>query len=361
MPVAESKSLFVSGNSKRFSAGRRYYVGYDESVVSGIEEYLPQQVENAPSPVTTMRDVTLVAPAVPEDRKSMAGGVYRDGTYLPEFALMRADRPFSLPGAGVPEGSSETLEEAWFGGYLLNPFGHFIVESISRLLDERVILSELPIAFLVPFRVNKRKRLFRAARFMTEIFGLLRIDPKRLRFCITAMEIRRMHSVAPYLVARGKLNVAALPILKSCYGEPKQGADRIYLSRSRVRSKRGIAGENKIEDMLAGYGFSIVHPQEHSVAEQIGMLNAAHTIVGIEGSALHTLMFAHGRKNVVVLSHDKPTATYTMLDESFDGDTYYFRNELNENQVASRNEWTISQKLIDRLEDMIVDIGGAAR
>jgi hypothetical protein len=352
MPHAGSSITRIVGAPKRFTKGCRTYVGYEANVVSEIEKALPLQTENVPGTVTTRENVTLLAPLVP-DRKSMVGGVYQSGQYLSEFALFRGARPFTLAVSKLSgEDPAEVIGEAWFGGYLLNPFGHFIVESIARLLDERIISSHLPIVFMVPRRPVV-KRDFRLAKFMVEIFGLLGIEASRIKLCTSSMLVATMHSIAPFLIARGKFNVAAIPVLKSCARVDSDGPARIYLSRLKVRSRRGISGEEKVEDLMAARGFAIVHPQEHSVAQQIAMLSAADTIVGIEGSALHTLMFARGRKKVIVLSHDAPTATYTMLDESFDGDTFYLRNGSAENEGSTRGDWSISSKLVDSLDTMI--------
>ena len=69
---------------------------------------------------------------------------------------------------------------------------------------------------------------------------------------------------------------------------PADGPERIYVSRSRLPSKRGsILMEERLEALLEAEGYTVIHPQEESLERQIAIWKAARRVVALDGSALH--------------------------------------------------------------------------
>ena len=62
------------------------------------------------------------------------------------------------------------------------------------------------------------------------------------------------------------------------------------------------------EERLAAAGWTVVHPERMSVAEQVQVLASAVHVAGIEGSAFHTLLLLRGFSGTVdvLTRHDSP-------------------------------------------------------
>jgi capsular polysaccharide biosynthesis protein len=83
------------------------------------------------------------------------------------------------------------------------------------------------------------------------------------------------------------------------------GAGRlVYLSRRQFREGlfNAVEGEERIEAMLAGMGFSIVAPELLSLAQQVGIYTGAACLVSEYSSASHNALFAPRGARVVVLN-----------------------------------------------------------
>ena len=72
---------------------------------------------------------------------------------------------------------------------------------------------------------------------------------------------------------------------------PGAGSDKIYVSRSKLEREGGFIAETQLEERLAKQGFAVVHPQEHSLSQQIAIYNGASRLIFAEGSALHLFAF----------------------------------------------------------------------
>ena len=79
-----------------------------------------------------------------------------------------------------------------------------------------------------------------------------------------------------------------------------EGPEKLYISRSRLGPQRGaLLGEAALEALLEAEGYTIFHPQEHSLEVQIAHYRAAKQVIAAEGSSLHLFAFA-GRPDAQV-------------------------------------------------------------
>jgi len=70
------------------------------------------------------------------------------------------------------------------------------------------------------------------------------------------------------------------------------GAKKIWVSRRNNQRARRVVNEDELLPVLADRGFSVIAPDEWSVAEQIAMFQAAHVIVGPHGGGLTNMIYA---------------------------------------------------------------------
>lgn len=179
-----------------------------------------------------------------------------------------------------------------FGGILYGHFGHFIVESLSRLwaLDAEGVEAD----------------------------GIL-FTPKVVTFAeSSALKQQKLAALLgsrlPFVVAREPLQVDELYVPAQGFGmndlidgstayrnffnthagaaiEP-MGEEKLYISRSLLPRDRGsVLGEYKLEEYLREEGYDIFHPQRATAEEQIARYKAARLIVSVDCSPVHMLAY----------------------------------------------------------------------
>lgn len=77
--------------------------------------------------------------------------------------------------------------------------------------------------------------------------------------------------------------------------------EKIYISRSRISGRR-LLNELQVEELFLGLGFSIIHPQDLSAADQVKIFSNACLIAGSGGSAMHNSLFANENSKVLILA-----------------------------------------------------------
>jgi glycosyl transferase family 61 len=177
-------------------------------------------------------------------------------------------------------------EPVLWGGGMLAPYGHFVIESVSRLwpLLPGAELEGLPVVFVTP--VNHR-----LAREWLDAFGARRVElPER-----SAVRFARLHVSEP----AWQIDAWAAPEIREIHLQVRRnleipeaaGGGVLWLSRSRLQRRRRAYDECLLEWILKPH-VTVLHPQERTLPEQIAAVEAAGAVVGIIGSAFHGLLMA---------------------------------------------------------------------
>lgn len=225
------------------------------------------------------------------------GGVLAaDGTPCLHAVTWRGTRPMLSPPA-LPEGPFARLSgRHLYAGQLWAHFGHFLCESLPRLwalahaggLDGIVFLPKRP------HQVTGRAEPLLA--WQREMFELLDLGlPVRILDRPTVIE----ELVVPGQGFGIGPMFAGTSLFRSfvrdrfARGVVPDGPERLYLSRAGLGgAEGGILAETRIEASLAQAGYTVFHPQRHSIAAQVAAYRAARAVVGPDGSAFHLLAFA---------------------------------------------------------------------
>lgn len=168
-----------------------------------------------------------------------------------------------------------------FAGYLFPHYGHFLLESLSRLW----FIKQNPDLPLVWLGVHNQDEFNAMQR---ELFDLLGIrNPMLIVTEQTSVEnLLVPHDGYIIHTTYRPEQVQALKLRGGCDTIPGK---KVWLSRSKL-DKGIVFNERELEHILEANGWTIYHPQDHSIREQVDMLADAEEIAGVEGSALHTLV-----------------------------------------------------------------------
>lgn len=189
-----------------------------------------------------------------------------------------------------------TVEQAFFAGWKLNHFGHFLLESLSRV-------SKLPQQKSIVIWLAKSPEEIIFKNWQLEIFSLLGIEHHQHIIVTEPIYVENLILVEPEYRIWDRFTEEHAHFL-GCYHSQQSiiPNKKIWLSRSGINILRGgWINEKEIESILIECGWCIYHPELHSVQEQLSELLSAATIAGIEGSAFHTLMLAKQIPNQVII------------------------------------------------------------
>lgn len=275
------------------------------------------------------RDVVLV----PWGENPPGGARRAAGLFDAQSRLIAEGHCWRYPGSPitvppVPPAQAERVERLsgrWlFGGMFYGHFGHFLVESTARLWAADLVDDLKGIVFYPKQQMTHERRLY---RHMTGFFDLCGLDDLDIRAPQLPVLIDELVTPPPGFGMNEMM--AGRPEYRAWAREQlgrdiaPDGAERVYVSRARLPSKRGsILFEERVEQLMAAAGYTIFHPQEHALAVQIAQWKAARRIVGLDGSALHLAALVAQPGVQVALINRGPSqniADYTVQFRRFAG------------------------------------------
>lgn len=225
-----------------------------------------------------------------------------------------------------PEHQGPVTDEAPEGTYLylgaIHPhYGHFVINTLARFWP----LLDFDEGALRPTLLCHGPGLgadWSGTPFIPEILGRLGLSVMDLASFGRPVRIRTL------LVPQAALQQDdyAFPVLaelcreigRGYYAPEEIDADPqpVYLSKTRLtQGVRRFANEAAVTEVLAREGVRIVHPELLSFPEQVRLFARHRVILGANGSAFHTLLFAPpGRRVIALADRLKLSATYRLID-----------------------------------------------
>ena len=236
--------------------------------------------------LSSVRDAVVLARPELDDWSGGAGVLRRvDGElrYVSPSGLRRAGRKqIAAPMTSGWE-IGERIETAWYGGFLYDHYGHFILESLARLWPPDVE-PDVPVVWIAAWTESFTPWMIEVLdligapfdrRIVTAGSGALAVD--ELLMPDAGFEFGRfMHPWFARRLARHQ----------------RSGNDpgpHVWLSRVNRMPESGLDEELDLESAVSAAGWSILRPEDHTVREQVDVLAGAAHVAGIEGSAFHTL------------------------------------------------------------------------
>jgi len=260
-------------------------------------------------------------------------GVYDNSGRICASSLIERSRPerkMSVPFLPIDinlDAIEHIQGQAVYGGLLFNNFGHFLLESTNRLwwpLRER-FSDYIVFQNTDPLNVT--------GEFAKRFFDLIGIS-ERIIITTSAVSFDRVIVPEPsFVIQRHFYKEFRLPFLiagesakKFTSSMPKSmltDAPGLYLSRRRYGFRRSF-GEEHIENRLSEEGFAIISMETLPLEHQILMVQKHKSIIGVMGSAFHTMPFSTVSKNATYICRDFDiNVNYFMIDELMQNDSIY--------------------------------------
>ncbi|WP_134725183.1 glycosyltransferase 61 family protein [Paracoccus luteus] len=184
----------------------------------------------------------------------------------------------------------EALPGTWmFAGIAYGHFGHFIVESMSRIWALGELAGKLDGIIFTPKIVGPNVE--RIVQVYTPLMQAMGVSVPA-RSTAVPLQVQRLYvprqGFGMMDLIEGSEKFRRFITENAGRDIAPKGPERIYISRSKLPAMRGgLIGEAVLEELLIGEGYAIYHPQKETQADQIAQYKAARDIISVDCSPLH--------------------------------------------------------------------------
>lgn len=256
----------------------------------------------------TRLENAIVIPATEQNFVQPSGVLHADGSFCPSAALWRNGRALTTKPA-MPTGALATRKGTWlWGGVLWMHFGHFLVESMSRLWALDYLEQDIDGILFIPKRPRNGNEVL---GFQHALIGLLGTDAPVVS--LAAPEKVEKLIVPGQGFGLGGM-IGGTDIYRAAIARrfatdiAPEGPDKLYVSRSLLPAGRGnLIGEEELEHSLEAEGYTIYHPQNHDIHHQIATYKAARKVIAAEGSSLHLLAMVADQSQDIAMIVRRPS------------------------------------------------------
>ncbi|WP_172961181.1 glycosyltransferase family 61 protein [Asticcacaulis excentricus] len=230
------------------------------------------------------------------------------GRFVGLSSLMRGVT-FPITFGADYEGAAEKVPgTVFYAGFLYHDhFGHFLTESLSRFWYLFYSGEKIrPVFNTIPgIRELSDMNKFFLNKLGVNSEDVLLID-RPLRFENVIVPRAGFELGNPNYVLE-QLNV--FKHISSAQLNAFDGLDKsapVYVSRTKFNNRK-IHGEQYLEGVLKYNGWNIVHPEMHSLSDQISIFNSSNIYCGVLGSAMHNLLFSNEGKRPIYIERTRGT------------------------------------------------------
>ena len=200
-----------------------------------------------------------------------------------------------------------------FAGPWFSHFGHFLLESFSRLRESKPGEKLL----FHPFDLdadNDKLQKFQIS--LLEVIGInqsqikiVRDDPCLLIFSKYSPEVVQFPlSIEPEAID-------FYQEISKRFQQKNSPNQRLFFSRNNLLSTNSRVSNHlnlMVEDLFKKYKFQIIHPELLNIEDQISLVSNAQIISGFRGSAMHLAIFARPGTSIMEFGDRELTGMNTM-------------------------------------------------
>lgn len=248
-----------------------------------------------PGNAKVWRDVSVVPPAKPGFLNlTRYGAVDALGAQVDLGPLMISSRAFKAVQTRAAPSPQATLLDGGhlWAGMIYGHFGHFITETLPRLLALRADLDAQPTLRLLGFAPpGEITTTLAGMRWFLDRAG---IDPARIDLVTEPALIAQLTVPPAPFTARYTYHPSVPQMIDRCgLSATKPSGERIFLSRGQLAAPASrITNIAQVEALFVAAGYTILHPETLPVPDQIARITAAAVLAGENGSALHWSLYS---------------------------------------------------------------------
>ena len=208
------------------------------------------------------------------------------------------------------EGISVSESRVCYCGYLINHWGHFLLDAVSRLwyaLEHDT--EDLLFVYLVgedakPETIGNYREFF-------ELFGIedrIRIINKPVKYKEVIIPerafIKGEYYSKYFLSVFDKVKEAAIN------EDERDLPEKIYLSRNHFRGKKVESGLDFVDHYFSKNGFEVIYPEEISLSRMIRLIHGAKICAAESGTLTHNFLFSEEGKELIIVERQVTVNDY---------------------------------------------------
>lgn len=222
-------------------------------------------------------------------------------------------------------------------GCIYNCWGHFFTDGLAKawylLTDEYKEKYKGKVKIAISFINNTLQSCPKPLLSLYQLLGVDEEDiivitqPTKFRSMIVPDNSLFFHNGTRHFTKEYTTTIDAITDAVPANLDKK--FEKIYLSRTHFTKGNADFGERSLESVFKRLGYTIIHPQEYSVLEQISIFKAAKSFVSTTGSLGHNSVFCNRNTEVILLRKCWATFDYQLvINEAKELDVTYVDTHL---------------------------------
>lgn len=194
-------------------------------------------------------------------------------------------------------------------GQYRNQWGSFLVDSISRLWYALRYPEKYKYVFLAT-----QTSLGGIHKNVYEFLSLLGIEKQQILYITKPTQFREIIIPDMSYIPAGThhreccwhkeyLDIINKVVSNVSINNLSECHDKVYFSRGKFsKDQKSDYGEELIIDLMRKNGFYIVYPEEHTLQEQIKLVNQCSVFASVGGSCAHNIIFSQTRPKMILFN-----------------------------------------------------------
>jgi len=190
------------------------------------------------------------------------------------------------------------IKDAYFAGFKFDHFGHFLLESLSRLYNVKASKTK-NIVWVSP----TNSIVFKP--WQLEIFEILGLNNYNHIVVTEPTVVENIELYDQGYREWDLFNDKHNQFLSVYQSPPIIKNKKLWISRASVNGN--WVNEPEIEQELIKNNWQIFHPEKYTVLEQLYQMLSSEIVAGIEGSGFHTLILSNNPKTKIIIFAKRAT------------------------------------------------------
>lgn len=250
------------------------------------------------------------------------GVLDENGIYIKNSGM----RNFFINDLSIPSKIKYCDEEVIWGGLIIFHYGHFILQTITRLyyfLNNK----NYKIVF-----VSDKKVL---PEFMLDFFSFIGLDLSKIILVNEFTRFKKIFCPPVSSIYYGDYTDDFLDIFDKCsYKIQPANYQKIFLSRKHWKGVAKCYGEIELEKIFNLNGFKSIYLEKLKLADQISIIKGAKVIAGVNGTSFHNILFSNEPKQLIILNRNEEFDSQYILNNARKADWFVVKVHSNPLPVA---------------------------
>ncbi|GFD86054.1 hypothetical protein KUL150_21130 [Alteromonas sp. KUL150] len=233
-------------------------------------------------------------------------GVFdKDGNHLEALSDIRSERRIWWPNeetySTLSTAQFERYDEAFYGGTIYDHFGHFLLDSLSRLYPilNEVRASNSPILFHYPLDSLDREKVLNS--YVGEFLAILGLAHEKIVFIDKPLLVSKLYY---HGATFSDANFVTDSIKSSypCLSQKPKVAKRGFISKSKLQAGTGFTSQGEeIDEIFESLGFDIIYPESIPLQDQIDIMQSYDVLLGFPSSFFHLKLFCKEGAKLLIM------------------------------------------------------------